>query len=197
MRPLVLVLLLLTACHGSPTEPRPDRTGALSGRVTFVESGTAAAGARVVAHLIPPGVHESTTVADAAGNYLLPDLIGGSYAVSVFTPAGELAFLKLIDLGPASTVLNFEISGQRCVTISGRVTDGTTHAPVAGAVISFLNQSATSDASGFYTLSLGCPPFNDGANHLWSVEHPNYKPLQFPRPVSTWSTTNDIVLQPL
>jgi hypothetical protein len=199
MRPLVLlVLVLLTACRESPTEPKFEGTATLGGRVTYVETGAPAAGARVRASASPPGTTNVETVVDASGSYRFTNLIGGSYAVSVFLPdSNDLAYLRLIDIGGNALTLDFEISANRCVTITGIVTDRITRRGIEGAVVSHIGQVATTDAQGFYKLELGCPPPRDGMNHLWSIRHPQYQPREFNTPVPTYSTRRDAVLDPL
>src|SRR4051794_3564782 len=86
MRRLVLFSLFLAACHGSPTEPRFD-AAVLRGRVVFTETGTPAAGARVVAHFLPIAHGDSTevaTVTDANGSYAFTNLVGGQYMISAY-----------------------------------------------------------------------------------------------------------------
>lgn len=81
--------------------------------------------------------------------------------------------------------------------IDGTVTDRISDGPVAGAVVSFIGKSVTTDARGTFALPLGCPPANDGAHHPWSVDHPGYHPRRFPMPIPSYSTTFEVVLDPL
>jgi hypothetical protein len=201
MRPFALIVLVLIACHGSPTEPLPPgRTGTLTGRVLFIESGAPALGARVVAHYMPIAHGRSTdveTVSDAGGRYSFANLLGGQYIVSAYKPgSSDRSLLTMISLGPGQNVLDLQISAGECVRITGFVTDRT-RKPIAGAIVSFLNMSATTASDGSYSLALGCPPPNDGANHTWRVEHPQYQSREFPMPVPSYSTTMDVVLDAL
>jgi hypothetical protein len=196
--PLSLVFLIV-ACNGSPTEPQHFEPGTLTGRIVFAETGAPAAGARVVASQSPPGNSRGETLADADGNYRLTNLVGGMYAVHVYAPGAgpnERAYLRVLLLGSA-TVLNVQISNNRCVTINGTVTDRITRLPISGAAVRFGDQSTTSGTDGMFSLSMGCPPPDAGVSRLWSVRHPDYQPREFQNPVPSHSTTYEVVLDRL
>lgn len=111
MRPLALLVLLLTACRETPTEPVFGRTGMLSGRVVFLETGAPVAGARVVAHQSPPGMNGGETISDAEGAYALRNLIGGHYSILVYAPDSDaIAYLTSVDLFPGRNALDLHIA---------------------------------------------------------------------------------------
>lgn len=196
---LSLVLLLLTACNGSPTEPRVDATTTLSGRVVYAETGAPAEGARVVAHQSFPGYSEGEAFVDATGRYHVTGLGAGGFSVSVYPPGaaiGEPAFSRTIHLGAGPHLLDVEISGDRCVTISGTVTDRTTRLPVSGAVLRFGEQSAVTGGDGRYSVALGCPPPDAGGTRTLRIEHPRYQPRELQAQVPAYSTVRDIPLEP-
>lgn len=196
--PIVSILLLLAACNGSPTEPRFEAMGTLNGRVVFVESGAPAAGARIVASQSWPGTIRAEGVADAAGNYGLRNLGAGDYVVSVYAPGSQaIAFLRTILIQGVANNLDVQISGNQCVTIDGTATDRITRRPVSGAIITYGSHSAMTGIDGAFSVSLGCPPPDVGARLTWSVRHPQYHPREFPWPVPSYSTTNEVVLDPL
>ena len=195
LAPVLVTLLLLTACKGSPTEPKFEANATLSGRVVFAESGAPAAGARVVAS--ESGITRAEGITDAAGNYMLRNFFGGTYVVSVFRPGTqEIAFLQVIVLGQ-TTKLDVQISGNQCVTLTGTVTDRITRKPVGNATITYGSYTTMTGVDGAYSLSLGCPPSDVGARYTWSVRHSQYQPREFTMPVPSYSTTNEVVLDPL
>ena len=198
--PLSLVLLVLSACKGSPTEPRFD-DAALAGRIVFAETGEPVAGARVRISQSHPFSGSGETFSIADGSYRLTDLPGGPYAVSVYLPGaslGDTSFFRTIDLANGvTTFLDVQLSANRCVTLTGTVIDRGTRLPISGATLRFGDQSAMTGGDGMYTLSIGCPPPDAGSNRLWSVTHPRYKPREFQMRVPTYSTIWDVPLDPL
>lgn len=197
-RPLLVALtLLLLACDKSPTEPKfPDAV--LTGTVTYIESGAPVVNARVTALLSQVrGRAEGEARTDAQGRYSLTGIPGGQYSVSVFAPGADRAsFIDQYDLGPGPNVVNFRLSAEGCVTMSGRVVDIVSHAGVSGATITFFGQRAVSAAGGSYVLHLGCPPRPTSVSETITVEHPDYQRREYLISVPAYSTTSDIVLQP-
>jgi hypothetical protein len=193
--PLALALALV-ACNKSPTEPQfPDAV--LTGTVTFVETGAPVANARVTALLTQiHGSAQGEARADAEGRYSLR-VPGGQYSVSVFEPgADRAALIDQYDLVPGRNPVNFRISADGCVTMSGRVIDIVSNMGVTGATITFFDQRVVSAADGAYALHLGCPPRPRTASEVITIEHPQYQRREFLIGVPTYSTTSDIVLQP-
>jgi hypothetical protein len=193
---LVALVLALIACQKSPTEPQfPDAV--LTGSVTFIDTGAPVANARVTALLSQiHGWAQGEARTDSEGRYSL-SVPGGQYSVSVFAPgADRAAFIDQYDLVPGPNMVNFHISVNGCVTMSGRVIDIVSHAGVSGATITFFGQRVVSAADGAYTFHLGCPPRPTTVSENITIEHPNYQRREFHIAVPTYSTTYDIVLQP-
>jgi len=193
---LVALALALIACRNSPTEPQfPDAV--LTGRVTFIDTGAPVANARVTALLIQArGSAQGEARTDSEGRYSL-SVPGGQYSVAVFAPGAErAAFIDQYDLGPGPNTVNFQISANGCVTMSGRVIDVVSHAGVSGATITFFGQRAVSAADGAYALHLGCPPRPTAVSEPITIEHANYQRREYLIGVPTYSTTSDTVLQP-
>jgi hypothetical protein len=188
------LFVILSACHGgSPTEPKfPEAT--LTGNVTYLENGAPAGGAHVTVSM--SGDTKAEAIADAQGRYSL-HTIGGSYVVSVFAPGStHPAFIRLLDLGPTTTMQDFQISSNGCAIMAGRVLDGGTRAPIAGASIAFFGLATVSGSDGSYSLNLGCPPQPAHVSETIVVDHPGYQHREFLISVPTYSTTADIYLQP-
>jgi hypothetical protein len=130
-------------------------SSAISGIVRSAANGAVLAGATVA---IPSLGRAAAT--DAAGQYLLDNLEPGSWSVvsgkpgfatqttTLQTDAGRIANYSpaLLPIGP---------SAQGC-SIAGRVTDGTTGAPLAGATVSLSNANvatAVTGADGRYVIT--------------------------------------------
>ena len=189
-----LVLLALSACNGSPTEPQFPH-GTLAGTVVFGESGQPAGGARVIATMIA-GTSTGEGLTDALGRYSL-SIPGGSYNVRVNAPgATTAALIVLIDIVPGPNAANFRISANGCAIVTGRVLDGVTRAPISGAAITFFGQRTVTAADGSYQMNLGCPPRPATVSETIVVDHPAYQRREYLVGVPTYSTTWDIYMQP-
>jgi len=195
MRPGFLVfLLVLTACKNSPTEPEAV-FGTVNGTITYAESGAPVVNARVTAHMAGSNSFgESYTGAD--GHYSIT-VIGGTYTIQVFAPGSpNIAFQELVVIAPGTQVFDFPISVNRCATMSGRVIDQVTRAPIAGATLSFFGLTTVSNADGGYRFDLGCPPQPTRVSETIIIEHPSYQRREFLIGVPTYSTILDMFLQP-
>lgn len=194
---LVSLALVFVACKGSPTEPKFD-DAILTGTVTSLETGAPVADARVTAYLVQiRGNASAEARTDASGHYALTGIPGGQYSVAVYAPgASGASFIDQYDLGRGPNVVNFQISANGCVTMSGRVFDNVTRATVAGATITFFGQRVVSAGDGSFALHLGCPPRPTTPSEIITIEHPNYERREFTIGVPAYSTTSDIWLQP-
>ncbi|MCL4479366.1 MAG: carboxypeptidase regulatory-like domain-containing protein [Deltaproteobacteria bacterium] len=133
------------------TQPPTATTGSITGKVLDASTSQPITGATISIS----GRPSATT--DAQGVFLVQGITAGTYQVSIFSSgytsqnyqvmvsAGATADLQTIYLMPIPT----------STTITGRVLDAMTGAPVTGAsvMIAGTNLSAKTDASGMYTIS--------------------------------------------
>jgi hypothetical protein len=193
MRRLLPLALFLLACHGSPTEP-DIANATLSGRVVFLENGSPAPDARVVAHL-QPSVNDAEARTDSNGRYSFQNLQGGDYFVKAYPPGSSvLGALKRAAIVPGPNVLDLEISANSCAVMSGVIRDDDTRQGIAGATLSFFGATATSRSDGSYEISLGCPPRPTGTTYVLILEHPAYERREILSSVLTYSTTFDLLM---
>ncbi len=189
--------LVFTACkQGTPTEPRLEPNATLSGTVFNAETGAPIAGARVAARMVvvKGEAYFVEGVTDASGTYALTT-VSGMYILSVFAPgATSPSFVQSISIGftPAA---DFRISLIGCVTMTGRVVDGSNvRLGISGATIDFAGQHVVTAADGSFRFELGCPPATDRATMV--IEHPNYQRRELVASIPRHSTTSEIVLEP-
>ena len=114
----------------------------ISGSVTDAVTGNPIAGATLSA-----GGQTATTAAD--GSYTLSGLAPATYAVSA-AAAGYRADTEVASIITGSATQSFALLP--VLHISGQVTDVVTGAPVANAVVTLGQKSATADAQGNYQL---------------------------------------------
>jgi len=124
--------------------------GTIAGNVTC--EGAPAGGVTVQ---IVDGTRKTTT--DAAGNYALPYLVPGTYALD-FIKFGYTDFnaTNINVVGDETTTVNATISPIYQYMVSGTVTTSDTQQPVAGAVVNFYgytDHTDTTDATGHYSMS--------------------------------------------
>jgi len=124
--------------------------GTIAGNVTC--EGAPAGGVTVQ---IVDATRKTTT--DAAGNYALPYLIPGTYALN-FTKFGFTdSFVENITVvGDETTTVNTTISPIQQYMVSGTVTASDTGLPIEGAVVNFYgyeDYTDTTDATGHYSMS--------------------------------------------
>ena len=135
----------INAAGAVGSEPLPP--GAITGQVTDAEDGSAISGAQV-----SDGIR--TALTDATGSYTIDDVSPGSYQV-VASKEGYQTSSSTVDvLSGNSAVADFSLS-QTMVpgSITGSVTDGEDGSPIVGATVSDGTRTATTDASGGYTIA--------------------------------------------
>ncbi|MFQ5668543.1 MAG: carboxypeptidase regulatory-like domain-containing protein, partial [Candidatus Binatia bacterium] len=134
-----------------PQGPSGISTGTITGQVID------AAGAPLQGVTLATEPASGTATSDATGAYTLSDVTIGVYAVRATLPEYNAAVLD--DIGVAAgltTTANFQLSlaTGALTTLHGKVID-TAGTPVAGATVTLAgsSRSATTDASGDYTIS--------------------------------------------
>jgi len=135
-------------CGGAPT------TGGISGTVTDTNNGLAISGATVT--LSGGGTGTATT--DASGNYSFSNLAPAGYTVTAslatYTPGAGSS--KAVTVTAGNTASGNLTLTSTLGSITGHVTDATSHAAINGATVTITSGgsgSATTDASGAYTIS--------------------------------------------
>jgi Tol biopolymer transport system component/photosystem II stability/assembly factor-like uncharacterized protein len=119
----------------------------------------------------------STTITDANGNFLFPDLLPGNYTVTPTNPGFTFnpVNLSFTNLSADQFSANFTTASAVFFTVSGHVAD-TTNANVSSALISMQlisqkgsrGQSALTDESGNYSF----PNLQAGGNYTFIVTKP-------------------------
>jgi len=113
------------------------------------QSGGPAGGAHVA-------IATASTTTDAAGTYSLTVPAGDALGVTVDGESPDP-----VNLRDPTYRGDFYVHSTGCVALYGTVIDGDTRRAVPSAVLSFngpgLSQSAATDYSGWFRLSLGCP----------------------------------------
>jgi hypothetical protein len=135
-------------CGGSPT------TGGISGTVTDTNNGLAISGATVTLS----GGGSGSTTTDGSGNYSFSNLTPAGYTVtaskSTYTPGAGSS--KAVTVTAGNTTSGNLTLTSTLGSITGHVTDATTHAAISGATVTITSGgsgSGTTDASGAYTIS--------------------------------------------
>jgi subtilisin family serine protease/protocatechuate 3,4-dioxygenase beta subunit len=125
--------------------------GTVSGQVTDAKDGSAISGAQV-----SDGTR--TTLTDALGSYSIGNVPRGSYQVTASKDGYQSSSLTVNVVSGGTTVANFSLS-QIVVpgSITGSVTDAKDGAAIVGATVSDGTRTATTDASGKYTIT-AVPP---------------------------------------
>ncbi len=148
---VTLLLLLLVLLHSSyPVAAAPK--GSLSGKVSDSVTGLNIQGATVSYSGPSPG----QTVTTSSGTYSVSNLNNGSYQITA-SKSGYQSQTKsgTVPAGGSLTV-NFQLVQLASSSITGRVTNSVSGGGVSGASVSCSGPgsgSATSDASGYYTIS--------------------------------------------
>ncbi len=139
-------------------------SGIISGKVTNSNGGAPIAGVSVEASS-DSGAYFGFATTDSSGNYQITTGLGtDTYTVSafyesIFTSNPGIAVAE----GQTTANVNFQLAVPASGTITGKVTDATTGNPIAGAsvdasnTVTFQGNSATTDASGDYTISTQLP----------------------------------------
>jgi 5-hydroxyisourate hydrolase-like protein (transthyretin family) len=152
-------LLLLPASSG----------GRISGTVTG-SNGLPISGASVTIYDTAGNVVGNGTSTDVDGSYLTAALLPGSYKVGFSTVAGNLAFqyfnakptlasANAVGVGAGATTANINAALAAGGTVTGTVSDATSHAPLAGVQVQLLDATgnvlagANTRANGTYTMT--------------------------------------------
>ena len=131
----------VTEVAGAPAQ------GSITGTVTDVSTGAGLVGATVT-----DGA--ASTVTNASGAYTLSNVPAGSYTVSASTSGYTTASQSVsVTAGQAATAGLALAKTVAAGSISGKVTDASTGAGIAGATVSDGPASATTDSTGAYTLA--------------------------------------------
>jgi thermitase len=125
--------------------------GTVSGQVTDAKDGSPVVGAAVT-----DGTR--TTLTDALGSYSIGNVSPGSYQVTASKDGYQSSSLTVNVVSETTAVANFSLS-QIVVpgSITGSVTDAKDGAAIVGATVSDGTRTATTDASGKYTIT-AVPP---------------------------------------
>ena len=125
----------------------PVLPGGITGQVTDAEDGSAISGAAVT-----DGTR--TALTDALGSYTIDNVPQGNYQVIASKEGYQTSSLTVNILSATTAVADFSLS-QIIVPgdITGSVTDAEDGSPVAGAAVSDGTRTATTDASGKYTIA--------------------------------------------
>jgi hypothetical protein len=120
--------------------------GSVSGVVTDASSGSLLEGATV-------SYSGGQAVTDSAGAYNLGAMAEGTYSVDV-SASGYATQTVSVTVGPGQAATkNVALVPVGVGTVGGQVTDAATGSPVAGATVSYLGGTTTTDSSGMYSLS--------------------------------------------
>jgi subtilisin family serine protease len=125
--------------------------GSITGSVTDAKDGAAISGAQVSA-----GTRTATT--DASGKYTVANVPPGTYVAVASKEGSQNSSLTVNVFSGGTTIANFSLS--QILTpgsITGSVTDAKDGAAISGAQVSAGTRTATTDASGKYTVA-NVPP---------------------------------------
>jgi hypothetical protein len=160
--------------------------GSVSGFVTDAASGSPVSGATV-------SYSGGQATTDSSGAYSFTGITEGTYDVSA-SASGYTAQTLTVTVGPGQAASkNFALAPTGVGTVSGVVTDAVTGSPVAGATVSYLGGSTTTDSGGLYTLA----SLPDG-NTTVTATHAGYTDQSAVVVITTGSTIEqDFALAPL
>jgi len=135
----------INAARAVDSFPMPP--GAITGQVADAEDGSAISGAQV-----SDGTR--TVLSDAAGMYTIDDVSPGSYQVTASKEGYQTSSLTVTVLSGITALANLSLT-QVIVpgSITGSVTDAEDGSPIAGAAVTDGTRTATTDASGKYTIA--------------------------------------------
>jgi acid phosphatase len=128
--------------------PASTTPGSITGRVTNASNGAALSGATV-------SYSGGSTTTDSGGNYTLNNVAPGTVMVTASMTGFASRTASVTVTSGATSTQNFALapSSNPPGTITGKVTNSATGAPLVGATVSFSGGSAATDGSGNYTLS--------------------------------------------
>ncbi len=138
----------------------------------------------------------ASTLTDAAGNYLVPNLAPGTYSTNASATNYGTVVQGAIVQSNQTTIDNFALH-QNPGQISGQVIDAVTSAPIAGATVNVLQgiqliASTLTDASGNYLVSNLAP-----ATYATNASAPNYGTIiQGAIVLPNTTTVDNFALQP-
>jgi hypothetical protein len=166
---LVVLLIPGIGCDGSPTEPTWKGRVQAAGTIRDFQSNAAIAGARVT-------VGSETAITDPGGRYSL-SIEAGQQRVLVDDEA--VALITATDRTYRGDFFG-RLAG--CIARYGTILDRQTRHPVAGAAVSAGGVTTTTDHTGWFRLSLGCPgsPCVGSNTTFLTITHPNYVNGSFP-----------------
>ena len=125
----------------------PVLPGGITGQVTDAKDGSAISGAQV-----SDGIR--TALTDAAGMYTIDNVPPGSYQVVASKEGYETSSLTVNVFSGSTAVANFSLSEIIVpASITGSVTDAKDGSPIVGATVTDGTRTATTDASGKYTIA--------------------------------------------
>jgi len=134
------------AVGGVPVFP-----GGITGQVTNAEDGSAIWGAEV-----RNGIR--TVLTDPAGKYTISNVPSGSYQVVASKEGYQTSSLTVNVLSGSAAVANFSLNEIICPgSITGSVTDTKDGSPIVGAMVTDGTRTASTDATGKYTIG-NVPP---------------------------------------
>jgi len=125
----------------------PVLPGKISGQVTDAKDGSAISGAQV-------SDGSRTTLTDALGSYTIDNVPPGSYQVVASKPGYQSSSLTVAVLSGTTAVANFSLAPIIVPgSITGLVTDAKDGSPIVAAAVTDGTRTATTDASGKYTIA--------------------------------------------
>lgn len=164
-----VLLISGIACGGSPTEPTWDGRVQVAGIIRDFQTNAAIAGARVA-------FGSETATTDSGGRYSLKVEPGSQ---RVFVDDESVALVT-----PTARTYRGDFFARvaGCIARYGTIVDKQTHQPVAGATVTAGGVTTTTDQSGWFRVSLGCPGLACvGSNTTFlTITHPNYVDGSFP-----------------
>jgi hypothetical protein len=171
VRNFVILLLVVLTCGCSHQPPTGPTRGSFSiaGRVVDFRTQAPLAGSRVEISLDVAAPAVAGTNTDATGSYVLTVPASAMYFASVNGAlAGEARVNRPSYRG------DLLVNGGDCASRYGTLTDARTATPVAGATVTLVGRTATSDADGWYRIDLGCPASTGFGTTVMIVTHPGY-----------------------
>src|SRR5262249_9391825 len=132
-----------------------------------------------------------STTTDASGNYSFSNVAPGEVLVTV-SKVGYATISRTQAVAGGSTV-TLDVALAPPGTINGTVTDSSTNAPIAGAIVNYPGGTVTTDAGGAYTIA----NITSGSQTLVaSADGYNSSPEQIVNVPANGTATVNIVLAP-